>query len=137
MQDAACILLQYGSNPSLCTAHDISVLQRVCQKGLIHLVPLLLESGLDWSCEKAWLDTDIHTCGINPKLLQGYDENIPLCLTHDPDLYFTLQTARYNAQSLCSLARLAIRRVLGSGLWVSLTLLGLPQPLQKYLMLNG
>lgn len=131
----AVMLLQHGSNPNTECPFDQTVLQKACEKKWKGLVDLLLHCELNWAHE-AWLDTDIHMSGINPKLLKGYIRNVPTALLSDVDLYFRILEARCNPPRLMDICRCAIRKYLDCKLYLKLSATELPPRLQDFCMLK-
>lgn len=128
-------LIQEGADSNIECPNDFTILYKACQKQLHSVVCILLHTAIDWSRE-TWLHTDIHTSGINPKLLSGYAENIPMILLHDVELFFMIQDARSNPPKLVDVCRICIRRELRNQLWRKIQQLELPERLKDFLMMK-
>ena len=66
--EIAVLLLQYGADPNCECPHDLTILQKACHRLDLSVIETVLHCGIAWRHE-AWLDIDIHHCGINRDLL--------------------------------------------------------------------
>ena len=133
--ELAILLVQHGADPSVDCPFDITILHKACQRQNATLVDVLLHSDIDWSKE-AWMDIDIHSSGINPRLLTGYRRHVPMALLAHADWLTCLQEVRYSAAQLKQICRWHLRRHLGEKLAMKVVQLGIPTKLQEYVMMK-
>lgn len=99
------------------------------------VVYTIMQLDIDWKRE-CWLDTDIYQSGINPKLLEGYERDIPMTLYKNHELYYEILETKHNPQTLLRLSRILIRKFLNNKLHMKVVALEIPARLKDFLMLK-